>query len=140
MNAVEPTATDPNAGQGPAAGAPDQTPDQGAGEAQVMITAKADGTFEVQPMVAGQPAGDPVPAQSIDDAMSAAQDALGASGPAEPAADQTEGNPAEEGAETPGQEAAEPPSDAATYAQKKGTRPKIKPSLSDYMNAPPQGK
>jgi hypothetical protein len=142
MNAADPTATDPMAAD---QAATDPTADPNAGtEKAVLITDKGDGTFQVQPMTGGAPDGDPVSAQSLDDAMAQVQTALGGDTGANPdqAGDQgTEGtvNPDAAGDQGAGTKAA-PVDEAATYAQKKGTRPKVKPSLSDYMNAPPEGK
>jgi hypothetical protein len=136
-NAPDPTATDPNA-----------TPDAGAGLKQVMITAKADGSFDVQPMQDGQPVGDPNPAASIDDAMQGAQDALGVSGGdqgANPdqAGDQGTGDNPDATGDTVAandQSAVSPDDQAAMedakkkYAQKRGTRPKTPPTWGDYQS------
>jgi hypothetical protein len=132
----DPTATDPNA-----------TSDQGAGLKQVMITAKDDGSFEVQPMQDGQPSGDPTPAASIDEAFQGAQDALGVSGGdqgANPdqAGDQGAGdNPDAGGDAVAANDQGISPDDQAAmedakkkYAQKRGTRPKTPPSWSDYQS------
>lgn len=140
MNAADPTATDPMAAD-PAATDPNADPNA-ATEKAVLITDKGDGTFQVQPMTGGAPDGDPVPAQSLDDAMAQVQTVLGGETAANPdqAGDQgTEGTVNPDAAGDQGMEAA-PADAAATYAQKKGTRPKIKPGLDDYMNAPPEGK
>ena len=85
-------ATDPTAGMTtPTAGMTTPTDqgatdpaalDQGGGDKMVLLTAKADGSYEVQPVGPDmQPVGDPIPAQSIDEAMTAAKDSLGAAPP-----------------------------------------------------------
>ena len=144
MNAMDPTA-----GQDPAAAAtdPNPTPDQGAGLKQVMITAKDDGTFDVQPMQDGQPAGDPTPAGTIDEALQGATDALGAGQGAEGANPDQAGdngagvNPDSAGDAGQADQGAVSPDDQAAmedakkkYAQKRGTRPKIAPNWNDYQS------
>lgn len=125
---------DPTAGPAPDPNDPNANPSP----KQVMITAEDDGTFTVQPMSNGQPAGDPMPAKSIDEAMQGASDALGATTNAQ------EGSQDEEAGESPDTEAqedasGEPAPDAgleeakARYASKRGTRPKTPPSFGDYL-------
>lgn len=111
--------------------APESNPGT-AGLSQVLITAKEDGSFEVQPMTDGQPTGDATQAASIDEAMQGASDALGAvpgasgeaeAAPAEAASDEAGSSPDE----------AALADEKARYAQKRGTRPKTKPDWGDYM-------
>jgi hypothetical protein len=106
-----------------------------------MITAKKDGTFDVQPMTDGQPTGDPVPADSIDTAMQSAQDALNPTGGDQRSADDTGALPAEGSADESAGDATGASTDEAAlddakakYAQKRGTRPKTAPSWEDYAN------
>jgi hypothetical protein len=95
----------------------------------------------------GQPAGDPVPAASIDEAMQGAQDALGVSGGAEganpdQAGDQGAGdNPDASGDAVAANDQGVSPDDQAAmedakkkYAQKRGTRPRVQPDWNDYQS------
>ena len=134
-----PAPSAPPAGAPPAPGASAEGQDK-----EVMLTAKADGTFTIQPMEGGQPQGDPIPAQSFDDAIQSVQDSLGLG------SEEKGENPMEEAGESSAQETAEegqePPDGGlggdtnpdleeakAMYAKKKGTRPAQKPGWSDYL-------
>ena len=118
--------------------APDATPATAGVLAQVMITAKEDGSFDVQPMADGQPTGDPVPVDSIDTAMQSAQDALNpvGGGEGDAGAAPAEGTPVEGAGDATGASPDEAAlaDDKAKYAQKRGTRPKTAPSWADYAN------
>ena len=121
------------------AGTPPTDPaasDQGAdGKKQVLITDNGDGSFTVQPMAEGQPAGDAVPAKSLDEAMQSATDTLGGGTNPDQAGDAGAAPNPDAGADLGGEVSPTDPAAAdaiAEYKNRQGTRPKAPPSWKDY--------
>jgi hypothetical protein len=108
---------------------------------QIMITANDDGSCDVQEVQDGAPVGEPVPAGTVEDALSQAGSILGGggeeAGAGEPPVAEDGGTSAEaQSSGSTSEVPAENPDEAAkkSFAQKKGMRPKTAPSMDDFMS------
>jgi hypothetical protein len=135
MNAPDPamagTDTGTDAGAAPAAGE---------GQKKLEIIINGDGTFTVN-----DEAGQPTDFGSVDELLAGIKMLAGGESAAPEQGHETvEGTPGEEGAESPEEAATEPPAEGsaedlkAKYAQKKGTRPKMRPDFTDYFSGAPK--